>query len=145
MMKGIQPVVDRDEFLKTSHRLFPRFMQQLVRDLTPNTDKIQLVALKIPDLEPECSSVSMKLTLTQIFEHTKSNSIKSIGIPYSKDKCLDLDFPADKSHYIARVIKNGKIFLNDDELIDFFQKTSPSTFAFFRMKTSETGISLISI
>ena len=40
MRTTIQPVANRDEFFKTSRRLFPGFMQQLVRDLAPNTDKI---------------------------------------------------------------------------------------------------------
>ena len=48
MRTTIQPVANRDEFFKTSRRLFPGFMQQLVRDLAPNTDKIQPVALKMP-------------------------------------------------------------------------------------------------
>jgi hypothetical protein len=133
---------DKAAFKRRSSEQFPIVLKKFVKDLTHNTDNIELVAIKVPDLNPLSSSNCIKLLIKSL-EETKSIKSKSIALPYSEEKCLDLQIPKNKEHYIARALRDKRTTLDDSEMLNFFQKSAPSTFAFFKVKIPETGISEI--
>jgi hypothetical protein len=138
IMTKLKPISDESELIRTSSERFPVLLKELVKDLAHN-GKIELVAIKISDVNTHSSNHCVKVALTD----TKSNKTKSIGLPYSEEKPIELNFPEGKYEYIARAIKDHTTFLNDHELLDFFQKSSPSTFAFFKVKMPEKSITSI--
>ena len=138
IMTKLKPISDESELIRTSSERFPVLLKELVKDLAHN-GKIELVAIKISDVNTHSSNHCVKLALTD----TNSNKTKSIGLPYSEEKSIELKFPEGKDEYIARAIKDHRTFLNDHELLDFFQKSSPSTFAFFKVKMPEKSITSI--
>jgi hypothetical protein len=140
IMTNLQPIRDESQLLRNNSQRFPFLLKELVSDLI-HTGKIELIAIKISDVNTHPSNNCVKLILTEILGDTKSNKTKSIGLPYSEEKTIELDFPADKDEYIARAIKDQTTFLNDYELLDFLQKSSPSTFAFFKVKMPEKSMS----
>jgi hypothetical protein len=142
MMANSDCVSDKAAFKRSSSERFPSVLKKFVRDMTDNTDNIQLIAIKVPDVNPLSPSNCVKL-LIESLEETRSNQVSSIALPYSEDKCLDLQIPKNKEHYIARALKDKRTTLNDGEMLNFFQKSAPSTFAFFKVKIPETGISEI--
>jgi hypothetical protein len=142
MMANSGRVSDKAALKRRSSEQFPSVLKKFVKDLTHNTDKIELVAIKVPDLNPLSSSNCIKLLIKSL-EETKSIKSTSIALPYSEEKCLDLQLPKNKEHYIARALRDKRTTLDDSEMLNFFQKSAPSTFAFFKVKIPETGISEI--
>lgn len=138
IMTNLQPISDESQLLRNNSERFPFLLKELVSDLI-HTGKIELIAIKISNVNTHPSNNCVKLALT----YTKSNKTKSIGLPYSKEKSIELNFPEGMDEYIVRAIKDHRTFLNDHELLDFFEKSSPSTFAFFKVKMPEKSITSI--
>ncbi|HKZ61186.1 MAG TPA: hypothetical protein VJZ68_02050, partial [Nitrososphaera sp.] len=74
-----------------------------------------------------------------IFVLTGSGGRKfSISLQYSDDKCYKLD-PSNTGAWVLRAIENKHTAVNDQELIEFLEKTNESTFGFFK-KEEKDGV-----
>jgi hypothetical protein len=115
-----------------------------------------LIAFQIPDA---ANKRSIELTFKE-----GSGVSKTIAVPYSEDKCRQLELlpstvTEQDQHWANRVVSENQISLSDDELLDFLARlNNNTTFGFFKIiskdelntevylmaitKSSQSGLSL---
>jgi hypothetical protein len=122
-------LTDTDEIVKNPECLIPTALSQYVK-IWADDKSILITAIELP--------FPLAKTVKLITRSQKENGLKHLILPFSPEKCLDIDLTSseDKLHYhwAKRAINDTYTSLNNAELIDFLNKTKNSTFAFFRVE-----------
>lgn len=119
----------KEDYVSRMSKGFPQFLKACVDAATGGKNGI--VAVEI--LDPA------RINNTIIFVLTGSGGRKfSVTLQYSDDKSIKLD-PSSTGEWALRAIENKHTAVNDQELIEFLQKTKESTFGFFK-KEEKDGV-----
>lgn len=108
---------------------FPQYLKQWLDVWT--LGKNTIVAVEV--LDPTRTSNAIYLVLT-----SSGGRKFSISLQYSDDKSIKLD-PSSTGAWALRAIVDKHTAVNDQELIEFLEKTKESTFGFFK-KAEKDGV-----
>jgi hypothetical protein len=156
LLNKAKGITDANEEIRHLNLQIPVFLQQLVTAWSENKGQSYLVAFQIPDA---ANKKSIELTFK-----AGSGVNKTIAVPYSEDKCGQLELlpstiTEQDQHWPNRVVSENQTCLSDDELLDFLVRlNNNTTFGFFKIiskdelntevylmaitKSSQSGLSL---
>ena len=131
LLKKAKGTTNTKEDIRRLHQQIPVFLQQLVTIWLENKAQSYLLAFQIPDAE---NKKSIELTFK-----AGSGGSKTIAVPYSEDKCKQLELlpstvTEQDQHWANRVVSENQTCLSDDELLDFLVRlNNNTTFGFFKI------------
>jgi hypothetical protein len=123
-------LTDADEIVKNIDALVPAALSQYVKVWKDNKIiHITAIELRFP----------LSKTVKLVTRSQNGNVLKHLVLPFSPDKCLDLDLASSENNklryqWAERAVHHRNTILSDTELVDFLNMVRNSTFAFFRIE-----------
>jgi hypothetical protein len=131
-LNNFRGIPDKDEYVKGLRNRFPGYLKDCVdvwAILTNSTKSNNLVTIKVSEHPPNN---------TVIITQQQGTMQKSVTFEYSiESKCIDLG-SISEDHWAAKAIKQSRIALSNDELMDFLRQVNDTTYAFFRVRMHES-------